>query len=581
MLLRLLREYLRPYRRPLAAIVLLQLGSTAAMLYLPSLNADIIDNGVTTGDTGYILRIGGVMLGVSLVQIGCSLGSVWFSARTAMAFGRDVRAAVFHRVGSFSGREVAHFGAPSLITRTTNDVQQVQMLTYLTCTLAATVPIMMVGSALMALHQDVHLSWLLLVVVPVLVACVSLVVWRLVPNFRLVQKRIDVVNRVLREQITGIRVVRAFVRERIEAERFGRANDELTEVSLRAGRWLATLFPLVMLVVNISSVAVIWFGGHRVDSGDMMVGPLTAFLSYLLQILTSVMMGTFMLMQIPRSAVCADRISEVLDTESSVIPPAYGVTELSLRGHLDLEGVGFTYPGAEQPVLQDVSLRARPGQTVAIIGSTGAGKSTLLNLVPRLFDATAGRVLVDGVNVRDMDLDALHARIGLVPQRAFLFSGTVRSNLLHGKPGATEEEMWHALEVAQARDFVEAMGSGEAAGLDAPISQGGTNVSGGQRQRLAIARALIRRPEIYLFDDSFSALDVATDARLRAALRPETAEATVIVVAQRVSTIREADQILVLEDGRVVGCGTHEELLADNETYREIVASQLSAEEAA
>jgi len=581
MLLRLLREYLRPYRRPLAAIVLLQLGSTAAMLYLPSLNADIIDNGVTTGDTGYILRIGGVMLGVSLVQIGCSLGSVWFSARTAMAFGRDVRAAVFHRVGSFSGREVAHFGAPSLITRTTNDVQQVQMLTYLTCTLAATVPIMMVGSALMALHQDVHLSWLLLVVVPVLVACVSLVVWRLVPNFRLVQKRIDVVNRVLREQITGIRVVRAFVRERIEAERFGRANDELTEVSLRAGRWLATLFPLVMLVVNISSVAVIWFGGHRVDSGDMMVGPLTAFLSYLLQILTSVMMGTFMLMQIPRSAVCADRISEVLDTESSVIPPAYGVTELSLRGHLDLEGVGFTYPGAEQPVLQDVSLRARPGQTVAIIGSTGAGKSTLLNLVPRLFDATAGRVLVDGVNVRDMDLDALHARIGLVPQRAFLFSGTVRSNLLHGKPDATEEEMWHALEVAQARDFVEAMGSGEAAGLDAPISQGGTNVSGGQRQRLAIARALIRRPEIYLFDDSFSALDVATDARLRAALRPETAEATVIVVAQRVSTIREADQILVLEDGRVVGCGTHEELLADNETYREIVASQLSAEEAA
>ena len=581
MLLRLLREYLRPYRRPLAAIVLLQLVSTGAMLYLPNLNADIIDNGVSTGDTGYILRVGAVMLAVSLLQIVCSLGSVWFSARTAMAFGRDLRAAVFHRVGSFSGREVARFGAPSLITRNTNDVQQVQMLAYLSCTLAATVPIMMVGSALMALHQDVHLSWLLLVVVPVLVCCVGLVVWRMVPNFRLVQQRIDVVNRVLREQITGIRVVRAFVRERGESERFGRANDDLTAVSLAAGRWLATLFPVVMLIVNVSSVAVIWFGGHRVDAGQMMVGPLTAFLSYLLQILMSVMMGTFMLMQVPRSAVCADRIAEVLDTESSVVLPAEGVTEVPHRGHLDLESVGFTYPGAEQPVLRDVSLRARPGQTVAIIGSTGAGKTTLLHLVPRLFDATAGRVLVDGVDVRDLDPDALHTRIGLVPQKAFLFSGTVRSNLLHGKPDATDDELWHALEVAQARDFVAAMGSEDARGLDAPIVQGGGNVSGGQRQRLAIARALVRRPEIYLFDDSFSALDVATDARLRAALRPETRDATVVVVAQRVSTIRDADLILVLEDGIVVGSGTHEELLAGNETYQEIVASQLSAEEAA
>ncbi|MEP9384775.1 ABC transporter ATP-binding protein [Nocardioides sp. KR10-350] len=581
MLLRLLREFLRPYKRNLAAVVVLQFLSTGAMLYLPNLNADIIDNGVTRGDTGYILSRGSVMLGVSVLQILASVCAVWFSARTAMAFGRDLRAAVFHRVGSFSGREVARFGAPSLITRNTNDVQQVQMLAYLSCTLAATVPIMMVGSALMALHQDVKLSWLLVVVVPVLVVCVGFVVSRMVPNFRLVQKRIDVVNRVLREQITGIRVIRAFVREPVERTRFGHANDDLTEVSVRAGRWLATLFPMLMLIVNLSSVAVIWFGGHRVDSGGMQVGPLTAFLSYLLQILTSVMMGTFMLMQVPRSAVCADRIGEVLDTESTVVPPSDGVTEVPQHGCLDLEAVGFTYPGAEQPVLTDVSFSARPGQTVAVIGSTGAGKSTLMNLVPRLFDATAGRVLVDGVDVRDLDPDALHRRIGLVPQRAFLFTGTVRSNLLHGRSDATDEELWHALEVAQARDFVEAMAGEHGTGLDAPIAQGGTNVSGGQRQRLAIARALVRRPEIYLFDDSFSALDVATDARLRAALRPETAEATVVVVAQRVTTIRDADLIVVLEDGVVVGRGTHEELLAGNETYQEIVESQLSAEEAA
>ncbi|MCW2796924.1 ABC transporter ATP-binding protein [Nocardioides sp.] len=577
MLLRLMRTYLAPYRGPLTIIVVLQFTSTVAMLFLPSLNADIIDQGVARGDTGYIVHTGAVMLGVSLLGIVCSVAAVWFSARTAMAFGRDLRAAVFHRVGSFSGREVASFGAPSLITRNTNDVQQVQMLTLMTCTMAVSVPIMMVGGILMAMRENLGLSWLLAIVVPALFLCVGLVVSQMVPSFRLVQIRIDEVNRVLREQITGIRVVRAFVREPLETARFKKANDDLTEVSVRAGRWMATMFPLVMLVVNISSVAVIWFGGHRVDNGTMQVGALTAFLSYLMQILMSVMMGTFMLMMIPRSAVCADRIAEVLDTDSTVVPPVDGVREVTLRGHLDLAGVGFTYPGAEKPVLDDVTFSARPGQTVAVIGSTGAGKSTLVNLVPRLFDATAGEVRVDGVDVRRLDPDILWSRIGLVPQQAFLFSGTVASNLRHGNPDATDEDLWRALEIAQGREFVEAMPEG----LDAPIVQGGTNVSGGQRQRLAIARALVRRPEIYLFDDAFSALDLATDARLRAALRPVTRDATVVIVAQRVTTIRDADLIIVLEDGLVVGRGTHEELLAGNETYREIVESQLSAEEAA
>jgi ATP-binding cassette subfamily B protein len=577
MLLRLLRTHLAPYKPWLAAIVVLQFTATVAMLYLPSLNADIIDQGVAVGDTDFILHTGAVMLGVSLLQIACSIVAVACAARTAMSFGRDLRAAVFRRVGAFSGREVAQFGAPSLITRNTNDVTQVQMLALLGCSLAVQVPIMMVGGIVMAMREDLGLSWLLAIVVPALFLSVGFVVSQMVPSFRLVQSRIDDVNRILREQISGIRVVRAFVREPRETERFAEANDGLTEVSIRAGRWMATMFPLVMLVVNISSVAVIWYGGHRVNDGQMQVGAMTAFLSYLMQILMSVMMGTFMLMQIPRSAVCADRISEVLDTRPSVVRPRDGVVELDRHGELDLTDVSFIYPGAEQPVLCDVSFSARPGQTVAIIGSTGAGKSTLVNLVPRLFDATSGSVRVDGVDVREMDPELLWSRIGLVPQQAFLFTGTVRSNLLHGKPEATDDELWRALEIAQGRDFVERMPEG----LDAPIVQGGTNVSGGQRQRLAIARALVRRPEIYLFDDAFSALDLATDARLRAAMRPETRDATVVVVAQRVSTIRDADLILVMEDGRVVGRGTHTELLESNETYQEIVASQLTAEEAA
>ncbi len=575
MLIRLLRTYLRPYRAWLAAVVVLQFVGVVAMLYLPSLNADIIDQGIATGDTGYIVHVGAIMLGVSLIQIVCAVTAVWFGARTAMGFGRDVRAALFHRVGSFSTREVQQFGAPSLITRNTNDVQQVQMLVLMACTIAISSPIMMVGGVIMALREDFGLGWILAVVVPALFLSVGLVVSRMVPNFRKMQTRIDEVNRILREQITGIRVVRAFVREPHEMERFATANGDLTDVAVRAGRWMATMFPLVMLVVNVSSVGVIWFGGHRVDSGLMEVGALTAFLSYLMQILMSVMMATFMLMMVPRSAVCGDRIVEVLDTHSSVVPPADPVAhEAGKRGWLDLENVVFSYPGAESPVLCDVSFSARPGQTVAVIGSTGAGKSTLVNLVPRLFDATSGTVAVAGVDVRRLDPDALWDQIGLVPQKGYLFTGTLASNLRHGKPDATEEEIWAALETAQARDFVEALPEG----LDTDVAQGGTNFSGGQRQRLAIARALIRKPGIYLFDDSFSALDLATDARLRAALRPTTTDATVVIVAQRVSTIIDADLILVLEDGRVVGRGTHDELLADCETYQEIVGSQLTTE---
>lgn len=570
MLFSLLRTHLAPYRRWLGAIVLLQLTSTGAMLYLPHLNADIIDKGIARGDTGYVLEIGAVMLGVSLLQAVCSMTSAWFGGRAAMAFGRDVRREVFHRIGAFSAREVSGFGAPSLITRATNDVQQVQMLAMMTCLMAVTIPLMMVGGVVMAMREDFGLSWLVVAVVPVLFVCIGLVVSQMVPAFRQVQERLDDVNRVLREQITGIRVVRAFVREPHETRRFDRANADLTEVSLRAGRWMALMFPLVMAVSNVASVGVIWFGGHRVDSGQMEVGALTAFLSYLMQILMSVMMGTFMLMMIPRAAVSADRISEVLATASSVVPPADPVTEVAVAGHLDLEDVGLTYPGAEEPVLTGVSFSARPGQTVALIGSTGAGKTTLVNLVPRLLDATEGTVRVDGVDVRALDPDLLWSKIGLVPQRAFLFSGTIASNLRYGRPEATDEELWAALEIAQGADFVRAMPEG----LDTPVAQGGTTVSGGQRQRLAIARALVRRPEIYLFDDAFSALDVATDARLRAALAPVTRDATVIVVGQRIATIRDADVILVLEDGRVVGQGTHEELMRDNPTYQEIAASQ-------
>jgi ATP-binding cassette subfamily B protein len=577
MLLTLLRTRLAPYASWLGAVVVFQFIGTVAMLFLPSLNADIIDKGVAVGDTGEIWRLGAIMLAISVVQVFCSIGAVWFGARTSMAFGRDVRRDLFHQVGSFSQRELQQFGAPSLITRTTNDVQQVQMLVLMSCTMMITAPIMMVGATIMAMREDLGLSWLLAAVVPVLFLTVGLVVSRMIPGFRLMQPRIDEVNRILREQITGVRVVRAFVREPREAERFEQANTDLTAVAITTGRWMATMFPLVMLVVNVSSVAVLWFGGHRVDSGDMQIGALTAFLAYLMQILMSVMMSTFMLIMIPRSSVSSDRIMEVLHTETSVLHDPDPVTLAAPRGDLELADVSFAYPGADEPVLHDVSLHAAPGEMVAVIGSTGAGKSTLLNLIPRLFDATDGSVRIDGVDIRRLDTESLWSMIGLIPQRAFLFTGTIRSNLQHGKPDATDEEIWEALEISQARDFVAELPEG----LDAPVAQGGTNFSGGQRQRLAIARAVVRRPEIYLFDDAFSALDLATDARLRAALRPVTRQATVLIVAQRVSTIRDADRIVVLDGGRVVGSGTHAELLADNPTYQEIVSSQLTAEEAA
>jgi len=577
MLVQLLKRYLEPYQPWLVAVVTLQFVGTIAALFLPSLNADIIDNGVARGDTGYIVRIGTVMLAVSLLQIACSVTAVYFGSRTAMGYGRDVRSAIFQRVGSFSSREVAQFGAPSLITRTTNDVQQVQMLVLMSCTMMVAAPIMMVGGIVMAMRENFGLSWLLAVCIPALFLTIGFVISRMVPGFRVMQERIDAVNRILREQITGIRVVRAFVREPHETKRFRQANGELTAVALTTGRWMATMFPAVMLIMNISIVGVFWFGGHRVDSGDMEIGALTAFMSYLMQILMSVMMATFMLVMIPRAAVCADRITEVLETETSVVVPMAPVTSLEVHGELELDSVELTYPGAIDPVLRNVSFRARPGETTAVIGSTGAGKSTLVNLIPRLYDVTAGAVRVDGVDVRDLDPDLLWSTIGLVPQKAYLFTGTVRSNLQYGKPDATDEEMWEALEIAQAKEFVSEM----AEGLDAPIAQGGTNVSGGQRQRLAIARALVKQPEIYLFDDSFSALDVATDARLRRALKSVTRDATVLIVAQRVSTILDADQIVVLEDGMVVGKGTHAQLLETCATYQEIITSQLTAEEVA
>lgn len=577
MLVRLIRSHLTPYRWPLVAIVALQFFSTLAALYLPSLNADIIDNGVARGDTSYIIRVGGWMLAVTLVQVICSVAALYFGSRTAMGIGRDLRGEVFDQVASFSSQEVNHFGAPTLLTRTTNDVQQVQMLLMMAFSMLVAAPIMAVGGVLMALREDRGLAWLLAVAVPIMALVIVFVVSRMIPGFRVMQEKIDRINLILREQITGIRVVRAFVREPYETRRFGEANDELTDVSIFTGRWMAAMFPTVLLVFNVSIVAVLWFGGHRIGDGAMQIGSLTAFMAYLMQILMSVMMATFVLAMVPRASVSAKRITEVLDTPSSVAPPSRAVQPAETLGEVSFDGVSFAYPGAEEPVLKDLDLVASPGQVTAIVGSTGSGKSTLVGLIPRLYDATEGRLLVDGVDIRDLAPEDLWGRIGIVPQRAHLFSGTVASNLRFGKPDATEAELWAALEVAQAADFVRAMPEG----LDSPIAQGGTNVSGGQRQRLAIARAIVKKPSIYVFDDSFSALDVTTDARLRKALRRETTRATVIVVAQRVTTIMDADRIVVLEDGAIVGQGTHDELLETCETYQEIVWSQLGTEEVA
>ncbi|MBB2894031.1 ABC transporter ATP-binding protein [Flexivirga oryzae] len=570
MLFKLIRERLAPYRGLLVGLVLLQLLNVGANLYLPTLNADIIDNGVTKGDTGYIWHTGGIMLAVSVLQICGSIGAAFFGARIAMFFGRDTRASIFRSVGRFSSREVNQFGAPSLITRSTNDVQQVQTLVLMSCTLMVSAPFMMVGGVIMALREDAGLSWLVLVAVVVLGIAVAAVVRKMVPGFRLVQRRIDTVNRVMREHLTGVRVIRAFTREGYEERRFDVATDELTDISTRVGSLMMTMFPLVFSVMNLSTIGVWWFGAHQIANGDVEIGSLSAYMTYLIQILISVMLATFMFMMIPRAAVAAERITEVVDTESSVHAPDRPVTPTRVRGVVELRGATMQYPGADDPVLRDVTLRAEPGQTVAIIGSTGSGKSTLLSLIARLFDATEGAVLIDGVDVRDLDPQLLWGHIGIVPQKAYLFSGSVASNLRYGNPDASDEELWTALEIAQARDFVERMDGG----LEATIAQGGTNVSGGQRQRLCIARALVAQPRIYLFDDSFSALDLATDRRLREALAPHVLEATVFIVAQRVSTIRGADSIVVLDDGHVVGMGAHDELLDSCEAYREIVASQ-------
>ena len=580
MLISLLRIRLRPYRTLLAGVLVLQVVQVMSSLYLPNLNADIIDIGVAQGDTGYIWRTGGLMLGVSVLQGICTIAATWLAARSALGMGRDLRALIFRRVGGFSEREVSSFGAGSLITRATNDVQQIQMLVLMSCTMLVTAPLLAVGGVVMAVTHAPSLSWLIGAAVPVLIVVVGLTVRRMVPLFRAFQERLDSINRVLREQLTGIRVVRAFVREEAETERFETANRDISRVGERVGRLFVFLFPAAMLVLDVTMVGVIWFGGHRVGQtgpGHVDVGTLVAFMTYLMQILVGIVMASFMTMMIPRAAVCAERISEVLATDPALVVDADATPDFPEPGAVEMRDVSFTYPGAEEPVLEGITFVARPGQTVAVVGSTGSGKTTLINLIPRLLDVSDGQVLVGGTDVRRAEPEALWSQLGLVPQKPFLFAGTVASNLRLGREEATDDELWEALELAQARDFVTEMDGG----LEAPIAQGGTNVSGGQRQRLAIARAIVRRPAVLVFDDSFSALDVATDADLRAALWPATVGVTKIVVAQRVSTITEADLILVLDEGRLTASGAHETLLADSETYREIVISQFGNEVAA
>ena len=575
MLKRLLTTVLAKYKGLLWVVIAFQAIQAVAGLYLPTLNSDIINNGIVKEDLGYIWRIGGIMLLVTILQVAFSVTAVYFGSKVAMGFGRDVRRSLFHQVNDFSAREVAQFGAPSLITRITNDVQQVQMLVLMTCTLLLSAPFTSIGGVILAMQQDLGLSRILMFSIPILAVLLGLIIGSMVPSFRKMQERIDRINEILREQLTGIRIVRAFVREPEEKKRFSDANAAVTEVALRGGRLQALMFPTATLIINISSVAVVWFGSDRINAGLMQPGAMIAFLTYLTQILMSVMMATWMAALIPRASVSAERIQEVLNTPTSVVVAENAITELQQTAVLQFDSVGFHYPGAELPVLDNVSFTVRAGQTLAVIGSTGSGKTTLVSLIPRLFDATSGVVSLDGVDVRDLAPEALWSRVGIVPQKPYLFSGTVASNLGYGKENATEEEMWAALRTAQAEDFVRAMPGG----LDAVIAQGGSNVSGGQRQRLAIARALIRHPEIYLFDDSFSALDLATDARLRAALAPSVRDAVVVIVAQRVSTIRDADQILVLENGSCVGLGTHDELLATCPTFQEIVESQAAVNE--
>jgi ATP-binding cassette, subfamily B, multidrug efflux pump len=570
MLWPLLRQYVRPYRWLLAVVAALQVVSSLASLYLPTINAAIIDDGVAKGDTGTITELGGIMLGVTALQVVCAVGAVYFGSRAGMGFGRDLRSAIFHHVTGLSAEETARFGAPTLLTRTTNDVQQIQLLVALTCTVLITAPIMSIGGIVMAVHQNAGLSWLLLVSVPLLGLANYWIVGHLLPLFRTMQGLIDGINRVMREQLSGIRVIRAFAREPVERARFAQANQALSDTALSVGRWQALMLPATTLVINVSSVALIWFGGKRIDDGEMQVGSLIAFLSYFMQILMAVLLVTIILVLLPRAAVCAERITEVMSTVPAISSPEHPTRPAMVAGLISIEAATFRYPGADRPVLQHVSLTARPGTTTAVVGSTGSGKSTLISLICRLYDVSGGAVFVDGVDVRDYDTEALWSAIGLVPQRGYLFSGTVRENLRYGKTDATDEEMWEALRVAAADGFV----SAHPEGLDMPVAQGGINFSGGQRQRLAIARAVIRRPAVYLFDDAFSALDVRTDARVRAALREVSADATVVIVSQRISTVAEADQVVVVDDGAVVGTGTHDSLLVDCPIYAEFADSQ-------
>ena len=570
MLWALLRQYVRPYRWLLTIVAGLQVISSLASLYLPTINAQIIDDGVAKGDTDRITQLGGIMLGVTAMQVLCAVGAVFYGSRAGMGFGRDLRSAIFHHVTGLSAEETARFGAATLLTRTTNDVQQIQLLVAMTCTMLITAPIMSVGGIVMAVHQNAGLSWLLVVSVPVLGLANYWIVGHLLPLFRNMQRLIDGINRVMREQLSGIRVIRAFAREPLERGRFAKASQDLSDTALSVGRWQALMLPVTTLVINVSSVALIWFGGKRIDDGEMQVGSLIAFLSYFMQILMAVLLVTIILVLLPRAAVCAERITEVLSTVPAITSPEHPLRPEKVSGEIRIEAATFRYPGADRPVLQDVSFTARPGSTTAVVGSTGSGKSTLVSLICRLYDLTGGAVIVDGVDVRDYDTDQLWSAIGLVPQRGYLFSGTVAENLRYGKADATDDEMWEALRVAAADGFV----SAHPEGLDMPVAQGGINFSGGQRQRLAIARAVIRRPAVYLFDDAFSALDVHTDARVRAALREVSADATVLIVSQRISTVAEADQVVVIDNGAVVGTGTHESLLVDCPIYAEFADSQ-------